>query len=423
MLLHRARAHDYLTACGLDAVIATSPVNVTYLSDFHCWLSPLFREYMVSPGGSSRLIQQNFAVLPAEGEPALVVEPYFAVDAVETWVTDIRIAGGGDFEDRGADDGEQAPAGRTAAVVDLIRRGAAHSPLDALIALLEERGLAGARLGVEFDGLDARLAERLRERLPRAELRDCTSVLRLIRAVKSGEELERLRAAATAAEEAGQAAFALGGAGVRTGELERVYRAGLGERGADFDHFAFGPRGVGISSSGAYAMARSDVIYVDWGCLIDGYCSDTGTTLVVGELSPEWARRFEATVASVQAGLAAARPGVLASAVQAAMASVMRQAGITDSYPHGHGFGLDVRDYPIICPPNGRTIRDECIEVSSDLPLEDGMVFNLEAPLFVLGAGAVHTERSFVVGADGSEPLVPQERDSPVVVGGVPDGR
>jgi Xaa-Pro dipeptidase len=123
-------------------------------------------------------------------------------------------------------------------------------------------------------------------------------------------------------------------------------------------------------------------------------------------------------VASVDAGMAAAAPGVLASQVQAVMRSAMEEVGVVDSYPHGHGFGLEVRDYPILCPPTGRAIRDECVEVSSDLPLEEGMVFNLEAPLFVLGRGSVHTERSFVVTAGGCEPLVPQERGAPVIAGG-----
>jgi Xaa-Pro aminopeptidase len=420
MLLHRSRAREHMTACGLDALVATSPANVTYASDFHCWLSPLFREYMVVPGASSRLIQQNFALLPTDGEPALVVEPYFAVDAVQTWIADVSIAGGGDFEDRGADN--QAGAPEVARVAELIRRGAAPSPVDALVAAIEARGLAQARLGVEFDGLADEVAASLRERLPRAALRDCSNLLRLIRAVKSPDELTRLRAAATVAEEAAQEAFATARPGHRLAELEAVYRARLGERGADFDHFAFGPRGLGIATTGRYALVDGDVIYADWGCLVDGYCSDTGTTIVVGDPAPEWMSRFAATVASVQAGMAAARPGVRASAVQAAMGSAMADAGVTDSYPHGHGFGLDVRDYPILCPPTGRTIRDDCIEVSSDLPLEEGMVFNLEAPLFVLGRGSVHTERSFVVGAGGCEPLVPQRREAPVAVAGTPSG-
>jgi Xaa-Pro aminopeptidase len=421
MLLNRERAIDYMRGSGVDAVVATSPVNVRYLSDFHCWLAPLFREHMVSPGGTSRLIQQNLALLPVQGDPALVVEPYFAIDAVRTWVEDIKLAGGGDFEypadgdDAGDLDTDLRRAG------EIILRGSAASPVEALAAALEERGLADGRLGVELDGLSGEVAEQLRDRLPRAQLRDCSNLLRLVRAVKTPEEVRRLERAAWAAEEAAAAAFHNAAPGKNLAELEPIYRARLGELGADFDHFTFGPRGIGIASYGSYALVPGDSVYADWGCLNEGYFSDTGTTLAVGELAPDLLHRFEATVASVQAGADVCRPGVAVSEVQAAMQAAMSEAGITATNPHGHGFGLDVRDYPIIVAPTGRPIRDDCVDVSSDLPLEEGMVFNLEAPVFVLGRGSVHTERSFVVTGGGCRPLIDQERRAPVAVAALPE--
>jgi Xaa-Pro aminopeptidase len=98
------------------------------------------------------------------------------------------------------------------------------------------------------------------------------------------------------------------------------------------------------------------------------------------------------------------------------MQAALAGHGVKEAYPHGHGFGLDVRDYPILAPPNDRRIRDDCVDVSSDLPLEAAMVVNLEAPIFTLGAGAVHCERSFVVRPGGAEPLAAQERSAPVLV-------
>ncbi len=428
MLLNRSRAIDYMRDCGLDAIVATSSVNVQYLSDFHCWLTPLFREYMVSPGGPSRLIQQNFALLPLEGDPAVVVEPYFAIDAAVTWVQDIRIAGGGDFEEPGrhleeaggspAGDGARGLPPRLLHTRAVIAGGAAPSPAQALAAAVQERGLADGRLGVELDGLADVVVAELRERLPRARLLDCTNLLRLVRAVKSTDEVARLERAAGAAEDAAAAAFQSAAVGSTLTELEAVYRARLGALGVDFDHFAFGPRGLGIASYSGYALAPGDALYADWGCLHAGYCSDTGTTLAVGELAPDLQQRFEATVASVQAGVDAVRPGVLASEVQRAMQASMAQDGVSATYPHGHGFGLEVRDYPILAPATGHPIRDDCIEVSSDLPLEEGMVFNLEAPVFILGRASVHTERSFVVTASGCRELVRQERQAPAVAGG-----
>jgi hypothetical protein len=47
MLLHRQRATAFMRQCCVDALVATSPVNITYFSDYACWLDPLFKEYMM----------------------------------------------------------------------------------------------------------------------------------------------------------------------------------------------------------------------------------------------------------------------------------------------------------------------------------------------------------------------------------------
>ena len=85
------------------------------------------------------------------------------------------------------------------------------------------------------------------------------------------------------------------------------------------------------------------------------------------------------------------------------------------SFPHGHGIGLEVRDYPILVPDKGGRIADECVDEAADLPLEAGMVLNLEAMIFAPGRASLHMEQSFVVEADGNRPLVEQDRAQPVV--------
>ncbi|HZQ09948.1 MAG TPA: aminopeptidase P family N-terminal domain-containing protein, partial [Anaerolineae bacterium] len=93
MLCNTERAFAYMQECKLDALVATSPTNVRYFSDYTCWLDPLFKEYMVKPGGSSNLAQEQFAVLPLAGEPALIVPPLFAVNAADLAVRDIQSYG------------------------------------------------------------------------------------------------------------------------------------------------------------------------------------------------------------------------------------------------------------------------------------------------------------------------------------------
>ena len=61
----------------------------------------------------------------------------------------------------------------------------------------------------------------------------------------------------------------------------------------------------------------------------------------------------------------------------------------------------------------GLQIRDDCVNVPSDIPLEEGMVLNLEAFILMPGTGSVHMERSFVVTAESSRDLIRQDRDQP----------
>jgi Xaa-Pro aminopeptidase len=412
-LLNRPRARAFMDEAAVDALVATSPPNVRYLTGYWSWLDSAFQRYMVTPGDTGERALVSLALLPAEGEPALVVDPLFALNASGLGI-DVAAAGRAELEEPDAVDG--LPDELRGVYELLARPPAGDTAADALAAELEARGLADATVGVELERLPADARETLARRLPRARLRDCTNLLRLVRAVKSEEELARLERSAEIAEEAARASFALAAPGRTLGELADAFRLAAAELGADVDHYALGPRGLGITTARDATLVAGDAMYVDWGCNYRGYFSDSGTTLSVGEPSAELLARFDAARATIEAGVGAARPGVRGSAVQAAMRTTLVSRGITASYPHGHGFGLQVRDYPIVAPDNGRRIRDDCVDVPSDLPLEEGMVFNLEVPVFARGSHSIHAEQSFVVTAHGARPLAVQDRTRPAVL-------
>ncbi|MBI4233124.1 MAG: aminopeptidase P family protein, partial [Chloroflexi bacterium] len=121
--------------------------------------------------------------------------------------------------------------------------------------------------------------------------------------------------------------------------------------------------------------------------------------------------------ACVEEGIAAMRPGARSSAVHHAMKEFLKKEGITASFPHGHGVGLEIRDYPVLVPDTGLRVQDECVDEPADLPLEQGMVLNLEAMIFMRGAGSLHLEQSFVVGERETRPLIPQDRHQAFVPG------
>ena len=411
MLFNQDRARQFMQRCGLDALVATSPVNLTYFTDWYCWLDRQFKEYMVKPGGASDLFQ-NYALFPLSGAPALVVSSLMGVNARGLWVKDVRGYGDPGFD-------RSLPAQPLEVSLDYFQRLFAAPPneqaVQALLDVLAERGLSKGRIGVELEGLPAGAVQALRAGLPQAQIADCTNLIRLLRMVKSSEEVARLERAAQLAEEAALASLALARAGQSLLDLSAQFRRQLAQGGADLDHFAYSPRGLGIATEPEYVLSADDVLYVDFGCAHRNYCSDSGLTLALRPLSPELSRRYAALHQCLEAGLEAMRPGARASQVQRAMRRSLAGQGITASYPHGHGVGLEVRDYPVLSPDTGLRIADQCVDEPADLPVEEGMVLNLEAMIFMPGVGSLHLEKSFVVEAAQTRPLIPQDRRQPLV--------
>lgn len=413
MLFNKPRAQEYMRRCGVDVLIATSPVNITYFSDYRCWIDPLFKAYMMVPGSPSDPDPTAaYALFPLAGEPALVVSPTFAVNASDLWVKDIHI-----FGNHGLDDSLPLPLLSTEAqrIFDILHKVQGNAtPTDALLSVLKERGLTDGRIGIEVEGLSPTAEAAIEAGLPNAQIKDCSNLIRLIRMVKTEDELSRLTRSAEINETAAMAALAVARPGQPIADVVQYYRQQIAEAGADFDHFAFGMRGLGLATEPNYLLTDDDILYVDFGCIYEGCFSDSGTTLAMHDPSATLIERHSALQACVEAGVEEMTPGSRASAAQAAMWETLNVHGITASSPHGHGLGLEVRDYPIIVANNGQRIYDDCVDLPSDLPLETDMVLNLEAMISMPGIGSLHIEKSFVVTPKGSRPLIPQNRTRPV---------
>ncbi len=409
MLLNQARARECMDAAGLDALIACTPVNITAFSDFTLWLDPLFREYMVNPGaGGGRM--QRYALFPREGPPALVVEPMMAVNAADLWVQDLITFGAPTIEERDPPVQPQAWPRIRQAQADSVWSA---TPNDALLNLLREHVLEEGRLGIEMEELPQRHLQALRDALPRAQLLDCSNLLRYVRAVKTADEIERLRRAAQISEAAAMTSLAQAEPGVRLAQLSLAYRAQVAQQGADFDHFAIGIDGVGIATETGHRLAAGAVMYVDFGCRWRSCYSDSGLTLALGPLSPGLQRRYDSLRICIDAGVDQLRPGRRGSQAHAAMQDVIDGSDIRVAAPHGHGLGLEVRDYPVIVANNGLRLRDDCLDLPADMPLEVDMVVNLEASSFLAGEASLHIEETFLITAGGPEALSPR-REAPM---------
>jgi Xaa-Pro aminopeptidase len=179
-------------------------------------------------------------------------------------------------------------------------------------------------------------------------------------------------------------------------ELEHVMDL-QGSRVPSFTTHVFTGFGQGKSSADetrTTALEEGDVVMFDFGAVVDGYCSDFGRTVCVGDPGAEVRAAYELVLAAQEAGRAALRPGVPASAVNRACREPIETAGYGPNFKHrmGHGIGLDVHERPFVSEED-------------DTPLEPGMTFTDEPSILVDGRFGVRIEDVVVCEADGGRKL------------------
>ena len=138
-----------------------------------------------------------------------------------------------------------------------------------------------------------------------------------------------------------------------------------------------------------------------------GYNSDSTRTYSIGEPNPEVAQRYSVLQRAQRAAVDAVRPGVTAEQVDAVARDVLAEAGLADAFVHrtGHGIGLSVHEEPYIVAGN-------------DLPLAEGMAFSVEPGIYFPGQWGARIEDIVIVTADGAEPVNNRPHELVVVPAG-----
>jgi Xaa-Pro aminopeptidase len=235
------------------------------------------------------------------------------------------------------------------------------------------------------------------------------------RVIKDDDELETMRRAAAGLTPVAEAAFAAIRPGVTerlvAGVIEAALRAGGYERPAFDTIVASGPHSaLPHYRAGERKLSVGDLVVLDFGGVLDGYCSDLTRTVSVGAPSSD-ARRVHAAVLDAQrAAIDAVRPGVLASPVDAAARQVLGARGLGDAFGHGtgHGLGLDVHEDPRVARATAE---------NPSVPLEAGMVLTVEPGAYLAGWGGVRIEDDVLVTPTGCETLTSVPRDLRVCEG------
>jgi Xaa-Pro aminopeptidase len=226
-----------------------------------------------------------------------------------------------------------------------------------------------------------------------------------LRAVKEPGELEAIRRATEVTNRTYERLAEERFSG-RT-EKELVWRMTelFHEEGADEPAFAIdiaaGPTAASPHAvPGDRVVEEGDLVLVDAGAKVDGYCSDCTRTFAVGEISDSLREIYELTRLAQQAGLDAVHPGATGREADAAARAVIAEAGYGESFGHGlgHGIGLLVHEAPNLRPESTDT-------------LAAGNVVTVEPGIYLSGVGGVRIEDLVVVTEDGCDALTSFPKD------------
>jgi Xaa-Pro aminopeptidase len=256
------------------------------------------------------------------------------------------------------------------------------------------------RIGLEAHGVTWAQQRAYAEWLPGRELVPTNDLVEQLRRVKEPAEVDRIRTACHIADEALASMLPR-----LAGTTERDFALGLElamrERGASGNSFdpivASGPNGAKPHARPtARAIEPGELVVIDFGCVIDGYCSDMTRTVSAGDPGPDARRLWEVVADSQRAGRDAVAAGVACAEVDRASRAVIDAAGWGDAFVHGtgHGVGLEIHEAPRVAK-------------TADGTLDAGVVVTVEPGVYLPGVGGVRLEDTVVVtpDGDGCEPL------------------
>lgn len=180
------------------------------------------------------------------------------------------------------------------------------------------------------------------------------------------------------------------------------YMKEQGAENTSFDTIAAG----GVHSSMPHAIPtdrvpeNGDFLTMDFGCTVNGYCSDMTRTVVIGNASAEQKKVYDVVLRAQMAALEEIRPGMKGCEVDEIARKVIEDAGYGEAFGHGlgHSVGLMIHERPCFSP------KDENI-------LEPGMVITVEPGIYLEGAYGVRIEDLVVITEEGCRNLTHSRKE------------
>jgi Xaa-Pro aminopeptidase/Xaa-Pro dipeptidase len=273
------------------------------------------------------------------------------------------------------------------------------APGDLIRAVAGVVGPLDEGIGFEPAGLTWGDGQRLLLSLPGRPVVPAPPLVEDLREVKDDAEVASAAEAARLGSEAFDEVLAMLRPGVTEREVAIELELCLRRRGSEALAFesivAFGEQSAEPHHRpNDRPLRRGDLVKLDFGARVDGYCSDMTRTAVCGRASERQRELYELVLRAQAAGLAALRPGISGGALDRACREVIAQAGLGDAFSHptGHGIGLEVHEAPKVrAGANGR--------------ISPGTLVTVEPGVYLPGFGGIRIEDLAVVRPGGHDVL------------------
>ena len=222
-----------------------------------------------------------------------------------------------------------------------------------------------------------------------------------LREVKDADEINLVRTAALVGCDLFDGMLTYLEAGLTETEVAATleYAARLaGAEGMSFDTIvASGERSALPHGRATRAkLPKQGFVTLDFGVILDGYCSDMTRTVHLGKASRDERDVYDSVLEAQEAAVAAVAPGVTAGEVDEAARSVLRRVKLDKYFSHstGHGVGLEIHEGPRLAAKQTQV-------------LQQGMVITIEPGVYMPGRFGLRIEDMVLVTANGGEVLTP----------------
>jgi Xaa-Pro aminopeptidase len=234
---------------------------------------------------------------------------------------------------------------------------------------------------------------------PRVVWRSDSNAVEDLRAIKDAHELEEMRQAARLISEVFDELTGLVQPGITENEVaaKAEYRMRRkGSAGPSFESIvAAGPRSaLPHARPTARPIGKNELVVLDLGAILRGYCSDMTRTVFVGRAPRKIRGWYHAVLEAQLAAIDVLAAGVKAGDVDAAARRTLRRHGLARAFTHstGHGLGLEVHEIP-------RLARGDQAQLAA------GNVVTIEPGVYIEGVGGIRIEDDVAIGERGVEIL------------------